>query len=166
MDGPIFIGCERQIAAAPEHIEALANLGYIAVEQGRFPEAETHLQNALALSPNHAEARFDLGRCYGKQRRYEPAIREMLRVVQLSPEHAQAHYQLFLFYSRTKQEAKAQAELATFKKIEELNVQVTNIQLTLDKARKRKNGAGAEEPAQPAGMGQPTTLPPPPPGAF
>ena len=79
--------------------------------------------------------------------------------------HTQAHYQLFLLYSRTKQSEKAQGELAEFKKLEELDQQAANVQRNLERVRRREAGEPeSEEPTQPAGMGQPATLPPPPPG--
>ena len=44
---------ERFTAANPAHADALASLGFIAIEQGRFDEAEPPLRRALEIEPKN-----------------------------------------------------------------------------------------------------------------
>src|SRR5260370_7100041 len=43
---------ERFLSGHPDHVDALASLGYLAIEQGRFNDAEGPLTRPLALDPN------------------------------------------------------------------------------------------------------------------
>jgi tetratricopeptide (TPR) repeat protein len=53
---------ETFLAKNPDHVDALANLGYLALEQGRFEEAETPLKRALGLDPDNVPVLYDYAR--------------------------------------------------------------------------------------------------------
>jgi tetratricopeptide (TPR) repeat protein len=115
---------EKFITQHPDHVDALASLGYVGIEQGRIDEAEAPLARALKLDPQNVPALYDHARIAVKRRDYPEAAVRLLKVIQLAPTHAQAHYQLFLTFSRLKQTDQAQIELAEFKRLEALEKQV------------------------------------------
>jgi tetratricopeptide (TPR) repeat protein len=115
---------EKFLLKQPDNIDALASLGYVAIEQGRLEDAEAPLKRALALDPANVPVLYDYARLALKRREYEEAAARLSRVIEKNPTHTQAHYQLFLAYSRLKQPEKAQVELAEFKRLEALEKQV------------------------------------------
>ena len=84
------------------------------------------------------ETNFTFGRMWSKLGQIDKAIAAFLQVAQLSPDHTQAQYQLFLCYSRIRQPAQAEVALAEFKKLEELEKEMTRDQVNLERARKKR----------------------------
>lgn len=115
---------EQLIAAQPDHADALAVLGFIAIEQDRLNDAESLLNRAIAIAPDDVSALYDYARLTIKRRDYQEAVRVLGRVVAKYPTHAEAHYQLMLAYSHLKQADKAKAALAEFKRLHVLEKQV------------------------------------------
>jgi tetratricopeptide (TPR) repeat protein len=126
---------ERFLERQPDFIDALASLGYVAIEQGRLDDAEAPLKRALSLEPGNVPVLFDYARLAVKRRQYEEAVNRLRRVIEKNPTHTQAHYQLFLAYSRLKQAAPAAEQLAEFKRLQELEKQVTQERITDEKLR-------------------------------
>jgi len=136
---------QKLVAAQPNHVDALASLGFINVEQGRLDEAQQPLKRALGLDPNNVPVLYDYARLAVKRRDYEEAVLRLQRVIEKDPAHTQAHYQLFLAYSRLKQPEKAQSQLAEFKRLEALEKQVKQERILDEKIRTQ----------QMLGLGQP-----------
>jgi Flp pilus assembly protein TadD len=65
-----FATAERHYSAAletrPNDPDVLNDLGYCYVLQGRYPEGERTLRDAVALAPTHERALTNLGMLYGK----------------------------------------------------------------------------------------------------
>jgi Flp pilus assembly protein TadD len=109
----------KSLALRPDNPDALAQLGFIVGELGRFEEAEKLLRRAAALADKHFYAHYDLGRLLVKTRRYEEAIPVLERGAALKPSNPGVHYQLFMAFSRLKRKEDADRELALFKRLEE-----------------------------------------------
>lgn len=112
------------IAREPRHLDALASLGYVAIEQGRLDDADTTLREALRLDPKNAPVLYDYARLAVKRRDYPEAVKRLEAVLALQPTHTQSYYQLFIAYSRLKDRTKAQTALSEFKRLEALEKQV------------------------------------------
>src|SRR5262249_17495989 len=111
------------------------SLGYVAIEQGLLDEAEPPLKRALALAPDDIPVLYDYARLALKRRDYGTAVQRLENVIAKYPTLTQAHYQLFLAYSRLKQNEKAQAQLAEFKRLEALEKQVEKDRIVDEKLR-------------------------------
>lgn len=78
------------IASSPRSALGHAHLGFALWAQGRLPEAEPELRQAVRLAPSYAQARHNLGFVLfleGKTLEAEPELREALR---LDPGNAEA----------------------------------------------------------------------------
>ena len=126
---------EKFVAKHPDHVEALASLGFVNIETGRFEEAEAPLNRGLRLDPKNVPVLYDYARLAVKRRDYTEAVTRLRRIIDIYPAHTQAHYQLFLAYSRLKQTEKAQIELAEFKRLEALERQVKQERIQDEKLR-------------------------------
>ena len=126
---------EKVVTTLPKHVDALASLGFINIEQGRLEDAERPLKRALSLDPTHMPVLYDYARVAVKRRDYGEAVIRLRHVIERDPGHTQAHYQLFLAYSRLKQPEKAQVELAEFKRLEELEKRVKEERIYDEKLR-------------------------------
>jgi tetratricopeptide (TPR) repeat protein len=110
----------KSLSLEPDNADALAQLGFVTGERGRFAEAEQLLRRALLLSQDkHFVAHYDLGRLLVKQRRYDEAIPILERGAMLNARYPGIHYQLFLALSRLKRKEEADRELVIFKQLEE-----------------------------------------------
>ena len=101
----------------PDHVDALASLGYVAIEHGRLEEAEAPLNARSVFSRITCPCFYDYARLALKRRDYEEAAARLQRVVLKDRRTRQAHYQLFLAYSRLKQPEKRRLNLAEFKRL-------------------------------------------------
>lgn len=126
---------EAFVSKNTDHLDALASLGFIAIEQGRLDEAEAWLSRALKIDPKNLVVLYDYARVSSKRRDYPEAAKRLEHVIGLSPGHTQAHYQLFLAYTRLKQPEKAQNELAAFKRLDALEKQTNQERMMDDKLR-------------------------------
>ena len=65
---------EQVLAAIPDHVDALVNLGTILYLTGHEPAATTRYLQALALNPDHAEANYNLANLMEGQGELDAAI--------------------------------------------------------------------------------------------
>src|SRR5262249_46536176 len=72
----------------PEKIHA--NLGYLYVAQGNYPEAVRSFQQAIALKPGYLMGILGLGTAYQGSGRADLARRQFQEVVRLSPDSPEA----------------------------------------------------------------------------
>ena len=72
---------ESFLAKHPDHVDALASLGYVAIEQGRLEDAETPLKRALALDSNNVPVLYDYARLAVKRRDYAEAVTRLQREI-------------------------------------------------------------------------------------
>lgn len=76
----------RLIRKDPNWVRAQNNLGYIAMAQGRFREAEEAFITYRYIAPDQANPHDSLGELLTLLGRYEEAERELLRALELRPD--------------------------------------------------------------------------------
>ena len=101
------------LARQPRSKEAENLLGNIAMEQGKFPEAERRFRKALEYEPNFTDARNSLGILFNKLGRSEDAMKEFLQVAAIDPEYAEAHNNIGIIHKERGRVAEA---IASFKR--------------------------------------------------
>jgi tetratricopeptide (TPR) repeat protein len=136
----------KALALEPDNVNALAQLGFVLLERGQMPEAESVLQRAISINAKHFYANYDLGRLLLRSQRYDKALLTLQHAAVLKPGNPSVHYQLFMALSRLKRKDEAEHELTTFKQLDEAR-----------KARPRGETEVEEEDAQnPSGSSSPS----------
>jgi len=82
---------QKSLGYSP-HPLALNNLGAALTDQGRAPEAEPYLRQALKLAPRDAEAHYNLGVTLLALGRTDEALVAFREALRLDPNHADALY--------------------------------------------------------------------------
>ena len=70
------------------------NLGIVFLNQGKYQEAISHLNEALRINPNYAKAHNNLGNVFLNQGKYQEAIPHLNEALRINPNYAKAHYNL------------------------------------------------------------------------
>jgi hypothetical protein len=70
----------------PLHVKSRSNLGYHALQQRAYPEAETHLKAALQQDPDFILARENLARCYLEQGKFAESRKLLNRLIRDYPQ--------------------------------------------------------------------------------
>ena len=76
---------ERVLQLAPNNVEALGGLAFIARRRGQWPQALATLQRALLIAPRDAEILGEYGRTLSIMRRYAEAEQVLMRALTLEP---------------------------------------------------------------------------------
>ena len=90
----------RAVELAPEHADALTNLGRLLHEAGELAAAEAHYRRALAGGSDDLTAMFNLGVVLDDLGRSEEAVAAYQRVIAADPDYADAHYNVARLYER------------------------------------------------------------------
>jgi tetratricopeptide (TPR) repeat protein len=85
---------EKVLAAVPDHVDALVNLGTILFLSGLETAAATRYLQALALNPDHPEANYNLANLMEGQGELDAAILFYKKAIQGEPEFTDAHFNL------------------------------------------------------------------------
>jgi tetratricopeptide (TPR) repeat protein len=85
---------ERLLAAVPDHVDALVNLGTILFLGGQETEAAGRYLQALALNPDHAEANYNLANLMEGQGELDAAVLFYKKAIQAELDFADAHFNL------------------------------------------------------------------------
>ena len=85
---------ERILAAVPDHVDALVNLGNILFLSGSATAAASYYLQALAINPDHAEANFNLANLLEDQGELDGAMLFYRKAIQTDPTFADAHFNL------------------------------------------------------------------------
>jgi tetratricopeptide (TPR) repeat protein len=85
---------EKILAAVPDHVDALVNLGTILFLSGHETAAASRYLQALALNPDHVEANYNLANLLEGQGEMDAAILFYKKAIQAEPEFADAHFNL------------------------------------------------------------------------
>jgi tetratricopeptide (TPR) repeat protein len=85
---------EKILAAVPNHVDALVNLGTMLFLAGQAGDAASRYLQALALNPDHAEANYNLANLMEDQGELDAAVLFYKKAVQVEPEFADAHFNL------------------------------------------------------------------------
>jgi len=83
------------------------NLADAFLDLGKYPEAISHLNDALQINPNYAEAHNNLGLVFFYQGKYQEAIPHLNDALRINPDYAEAHNNLanIFFYQGKYREA-------------------------------------------------------------
>ena len=85
---------ERILAAVPDHVDALVNLGNLLFLSGTATAAASYYLQALAINPDHAEANFNLANLLEDQGELDGAMLFYRKAIQMEPGFADAHFNL------------------------------------------------------------------------
>jgi tetratricopeptide (TPR) repeat protein len=85
---------EQVLAAVPDHVDALVNLGTILFLGGHETAAASRYLQALAINPDHAEGNFNLANLMEGQGELDAAVLFYKKAIQVDPEFADAHFNL------------------------------------------------------------------------
>ncbi|MFL6447896.1 MAG: tetratricopeptide repeat protein [Bryobacteraceae bacterium] len=110
----------------PGSAEASYRLGSALLEQGKVHEAREELGRADRLSPDMPETLYSLGKAAsleGDGAAAEKAWLHLIEIEKVSPLAAQAHFGLSTLYRKQGNSAKAQSEMAEFRKLQKLVTQ-------------------------------------------
>jgi tetratricopeptide (TPR) repeat protein len=123
LQGEIKAVFERYIASGARDANAHAHLGtmlYLTAEgEGklRFAKAKEELRRALMLNPRLAQAHLQIGIIAQEEGDLRQALTSYQRAVALAPALPAARYRLGSVYGKLGNRARAQAELAIFRKL-------------------------------------------------
>jgi tetratricopeptide (TPR) repeat protein len=98
----------QAIAASPNNVESLSNLGAVLLEEERADEAVEPLEQALRLNPNHAEALCNLGMVRNVLDQYDAALTLFRQALQIRPDYAEAYIGLARFHHEKEHLAEAE----------------------------------------------------------
>jgi len=85
---------EKILAAAPDHMEALVNLGNILYLSGHETAAASRYLQALGINPDNVEANYNLANLMEGQGELDAAILFYQKAIEVDPEFADAHFNL------------------------------------------------------------------------
>ncbi|MCC3535373.1 MAG: tetratricopeptide repeat protein [Microcoleus sp. PH2017_25_DOB_D_A] len=85
---------ERAIALEPNYVDALHNLGYASIRQGRIADAIAYYDRAMAVQPDLAETLIGLGSSLQQQDKLDEALAVCQQAIQQLPANAEARCNL------------------------------------------------------------------------
>ncbi|MDR1081137.1 MAG: tetratricopeptide repeat protein [Deltaproteobacteria bacterium] len=104
-------GTQRSAQEASEaHIQAVINVGLVAIRTGDYAKALQSLQEADRLSPNNADVKHHLGRTYYQLADMDRAITFYNESLAIDPSKTDVHNNLGLAYMEQKEYDKARTE--------------------------------------------------------
>lgn len=105
--------CYRQLLEIdPNWVIAQNTLGYIAMAQGRFDEAEDHFRTYGFVAPDQANPHDSMGELYTLTGRYEEAEAEFRRALEIRPDFCSSRRNLIRLFLVWKRYDAASAALA------------------------------------------------------
>lgn len=105
----------RLLEKDPNWVNAQNNLGYIAMAQGRFDDAEESFKTYRYIAPDQANPHDSLGELYTVLGRYDEAEKELKKALEVRNDFCASHSHLMFLYSLTDQPEKALATSAAMK---------------------------------------------------
>ena len=85
---------ETILAAVPDQVDALVNLGNILYLSGAEARAASHYLQALGINPDHVEANYNLANLLESRGKMSGAIVFYQKAIEQDPEFADAHFNL------------------------------------------------------------------------
>jgi Flp pilus assembly protein TadD len=107
---------KQQIERDPRNFDALAQLGTMYMDAGKFPQAIEYFEGALAVR-NDPQLRTDLGICYRNNGDAAKSLAQFREVVQSNPEQWQALFNEVIILGETRRFDEARAELTKLQKL-------------------------------------------------
>ena len=107
---------KQQIERDPNNADALAQLGTMYMDAGKFAQAIEYFERALKVRDN-PQVRTDLGICYRNNNEPDKSLAEFRQVVQADPQQWQALFNEVIILAETRHMDEAKTELAKLKKL-------------------------------------------------
>jgi len=107
-----------ELSLYPDHAQALAYLGDIALKQNRPAEALPLLKEAIQVRGDLRFARLCLGRALTELKQYQEAVAALQRAIALDPSEPDAHYQLGRVYRALGDRAASQKEFERVRQLQ------------------------------------------------
>lgn len=142
----------EQLLSGCQRAKAHHGLGLLLANQGKLPEALSHLQAARAAAPTDVRVRNDLGYALLLAQRTDEARFELLTVLDLSPREPRAARNLVLLTLREGRPEKAR-ELAT-----SLGLDATTLERLGQQASQPLNASPSPEPTPTPGSASPANV--------
>jgi tetratricopeptide (TPR) repeat protein len=98
---------EKILASAPDHVDALVNLGTLLFLAGSESDAASRYLQALAINPEHVEGNYNLANLLEGQGELEAAVLFYQKAIQAEPDFADAHFNLAMVLEALGNTAKA-----------------------------------------------------------
>jgi Flp pilus assembly protein TadD len=98
---------QAALAAAPDHVSAMTNLGVAYYNTGQLEKAIAQYQAALDIAPNDADIHSNLAAAHVQVGDLDAALQEYQKAVELDPDLAQARFGLGVVYAELGEDAKA-----------------------------------------------------------
>jgi Flp pilus assembly protein TadD len=114
--GAAVESARRALALAPTLARPHGVLAWVAINKGRYAEAENELRAQLQALPEEdvdgrSAVHNQLGYMFYHRRRYEEAENELRAALDLAPRRAVPRFNLAMMYLRSRQREEAQSEL-------------------------------------------------------
>jgi tetratricopeptide (TPR) repeat protein len=109
---------EAILAANPEEVNTLVNLGNLLYLAGDLDGAAHRYRQALGVNPDHAEANFNLANLMLEQDDLENAILFYRKALHEAPQFAEAHFNLAAVLGKTGAQEKARAHWLRYLELE------------------------------------------------
>lgn len=125
---------KQEIERDPNNATALAQLGTMYMDAGKFPQAIEYFERALKVRDD-AQVRTDLGICYRNNNEPDKSLAEFRQVVQTHPEQWQALFNEVIILAETRHIDEAKAELVKLQKLRPGDADVEKLANELAAAR-------------------------------
>jgi tetratricopeptide (TPR) repeat protein len=109
---------EGILAAVPDNLHTLTNLGVVRLRSGKFKPAEEVLRRALTVAPSDAFCHCTLGIVYYSEKRFDEAIQSLKRAIEIAPRNATAHSYLGICYAQKGMQKEAALELEIVRELD------------------------------------------------
>ena len=109
---------ETILAAAPDNLYVLSNLGVVRFRAGKLKLAADALRRAIAIAPADDFSHCTLGIVYYTQSSYDEAVNALTKALAINPKNATAHQYLSIVATQKGWREAAQKELETATKLD------------------------------------------------
>jgi len=125
---------KQQVERDPNNADALAQLGTMYMDAGKFPQAIEYFERSLKVREN-PQLRTDLGICYRNNGEVEKSLAQFRQVVQSNPEQWQALFNEVIILAETRHLDEARLELAKLQKLRPGDADVEKLAQSIATAR-------------------------------
>ncbi|SFN10321.1 tetratricopeptide repeat protein [Variovorax sp. OV329] len=108
----------RVIEAAPDHVDAYANLGFMMCESGRFAEAAALYALALRHCPQAPLLHYNRGVALESLGHEKEAVQSYEACLRLAPDMADAHQNAALLYARAGDKQRAIRHFSAYRRLQ------------------------------------------------
>jgi len=108
----------RELRSSPNHHQAMLQIAYELMKQGKYAEARPHAEKARELAPNLFAAHYAIGRVFLETGELDQAIQSFEAGVKLAPDSPEVRFSLARAYSRAGRTEDAARQRAEFVRLD------------------------------------------------